>query len=162
MLNKSFSNITKSKRELARCSLHEQRPWQAHLIETNNFEAHADMIPFSHTDLDTLLSVGCHTDKECEYTHPESIYHCIVFDKILKLPGFCSPSTKRSKRTFIFMSRHQLPPKSSSQQILPMKDKEKPQLGVSRMVSACKGNENIKKLYCFRLLFYHNRKTFYL
>ena len=31
------------------------------------------------------------------------------------------------------MSRHQLPPKSSSQQILPMKDKEKPQLGVSRM-----------------------------
>lgn len=69
-------------RELARCSLHEQRPWQAHLIETNNFEAHADMIHFSHTDLDTLLSVGCHTDKECEYTHPESIYHCIVFDKI--------------------------------------------------------------------------------
>ena len=120
------------------------------------------MIHFSHTDLDTLLSVGCHTDKECEYTHPESIYHCIVFDKILKLPGFCSPSTKRSKRTFIFMSRHQLPPKSSSQQILPMKDKEKPQLGVSRMVSACKGNENIEKLYCFRLLFYHNRKTFYL
>ena len=95
MLNKSFSNITKSKRELARCSLHEQRPWQAHLIETNNFEAHADMIHFSHTDLDTLLSVGCHTDKECEYTHPESIYHCIVFDKILKLPVFCSSRTKR-------------------------------------------------------------------
>jgi len=47
---------TTKKRELARCSLHEQRPWQAHLIETNNIEAHADMIPYPYTELDTLLA----------------------------------------------------------------------------------------------------------
>ena len=78
----------------------------------------------------------------------------------MKFAKFQSVKNKASSKRLI--CHDTVPSKSSSQRILPMKDKEKPQLGVSRMVSACKGNENIEKLYCFRLLFYHNRKTFYL
>ena len=77
-----------------------------------------------------------------------------------KVAKFLFVKNKASSKRLI--CHDTVPSKSSSQQILLPKDKEKPQLGVSRMVSACKGNENIEKLYCFRLLFYHNRKTFYL
>ena len=46
-VKQSVNYTTKRKRELAHCSLHELRLWQAHHVETNNFEAHADMIHLS-------------------------------------------------------------------------------------------------------------------
>ena len=80
-MKQSVNNTIKRKRELARCSLHELRPWQAHHVETNNFEAHADMIHSPHTDFGhpTFHRVPIPVEG-CGYTHPESIYRCIVFD----------------------------------------------------------------------------------
>jgi len=78
----------------------------------------------------------------------------------MKFAKFQSVKNKASSKRLI--CHDTVPPNSSSQQILSLEKQEKPQLGVSRMVSVCKGNENIEMLYRFRLLFYHNRKTFYL
>ena len=64
MLNFQLANTIKSKRELAHCSFHELRPWQAHHVETNNFEAHADMIHLSLYRIGHPTYVGCHISTE--------------------------------------------------------------------------------------------------
>ena len=55
------------------------------------------------------------------------------------------------------MSRHLYPPKSSSQPS-PFKKEEKHQLGVSERVSACKGNENNRKVVSFPIIFFKKHK----
>ncbi len=52
------------------------------------------------------------------------------------------------------MSRHLYPPKSSSQPSPPLKKEEKHQLGVSEQVSACKGNENNRKVVTFPIIIF--------
>ena len=42
-----LTGLTVNSLSLIHISLHELRPWQAHHVETNNFEAHADMIHLS-------------------------------------------------------------------------------------------------------------------
>ena len=56
------------------------------------------------------------------------------------------------------MSRHLYPPKSSSQPSSPFEKEGKPQLGVSERVSACKGNENNRKVVSFPIIFFKKHK----
>lgn len=44
---------------------------------------------------------------------------------------------------------------------LPFKKEEKHQLGVSERVSACKGNENNRKVVSFPIIFFKKHKRFF-
>ena len=75
----------------------------------------------------------------------------------LKLPGFSSSRTKRSKRTLYYVMIHQ-PSQVLVSTISPFKKEEKHQLGVSERVSAYKGNENNWKVVSFPIIFFKKHK----
>ena len=76
----------------------------------------------------------------------------------LKLPGFSSSRTKRSKRTLYYVMIHQ-PSQVLVSTISPFKKEEKHQLGVSERVSVCKGNENNRKVASFPINIFQEHKN---
>ena len=76
----------------------------------------------------------------------------------LKLPGFSSSRTKRSKRTLYYVMIHQ-PSQVLVSTISPFKKEEKHQLGVSERVSVCKGNENNRKVVSFPTIIFQEHKN---
>ena len=89
-------------------------------------------------------------------THPEGIYRCIAHDNPWSLGSFNQPRTKRQVNALYYVT---IPthPNTTSQPSLWITAKVSTSAW-AELVSACKGNENNRKVVSFPIIFFKKHK----